>query len=244
MTVLLALLALFNLLALLRGRISAARSLLIASLAVLFATGSGLVPSMLLTKGYRPTRPNISWRNHSRIVVLGDGTTRPEGTQPPGVPLFGSSRIVAGAEAYIACRTRQPDCKVVVSGGDPQRHGTSEARVYAEALAKLGVPASDLVVEPASRNTWENARNTAALVRVTDPMIIVTSGYQIPRALLYFQHFRNDVVALPSDQLTVDFSAVPSSLNILTTDILLHERIGVVRYYLYNDLGWNPPKRV
>ena len=54
---------------------------------------------------------------------------------------------------------------------------TSEAYVYARELARLGVPRDRIEQEDASANTWENARNSSAMLR-HDPsrVVIVTSG--------------------------------------------------------------------
>ncbi|TGU12658.1 YdcF family protein, partial [Mesorhizobium sp. M2D.F.Ca.ET.153.01.1.1] len=32
---------------------------------------------------------------------------------------------------------------------------------------------------------------------------------------------------------------LPSTFNLLLVEVMLHERIGVLRYHLYNRMGWN-----
>jgi uncharacterized SAM-binding protein YcdF (DUF218 family) len=140
-------------------------------------------------------------------------------------------------------RDHQAYCKIVVSGGDPQRHGMPEAEANAALLRSLRVPKEDILLEPRSNNTWQNANYSTRLVGNARMMTVVTSGLQLKRALLYFDHFSGSVRGLPSDVLTVDIGVVPSSINFYATDAPLHEQAGIVRYYIYNALGLNAPKR-
>ncbi|MGB1409476.1 YdcF family protein, partial [Alloalcanivorax venustensis] len=57
-------------------------------------------------------------------------------------------------------------------------------------------------IEPNSRSTWENARNTAALLRPlgVKSVVVVTDRAHMPRAILCFQRhgLRVEAVALES----------------------------------------------
>jgi len=33
----------------------------------------------------------------------------------------------------------------------------------------------------------------------------------------------------------------PSAQNLVLTDVALHEYLGVLRYHVYNAMGWNAP---
>lgn len=104
-----------------------------------------------------------------------------------------SSRLAAGARAWLADRAPV----VVLSGGG--RNGDSEARMMASAIARLGVPASSVMLEERSQSTQDNARFTATLLEHhgMDRVLLVTSSVHMPRAMLQFQREGVDAVAVP-----------------------------------------------
>lgn len=224
------------------GRARWAAGFLLASLVVFYVVGTGLAPSVLLGHAQpRALASAVRWEAHNTIVVLGAGTMAADGPDGPQVPFFAYSRIAATARAYFGCRRRSADCKVIISGGDPQKHGRPEARVYSDVLAELQVPRGDVALEDRSNNTWQNAQFSTFLVAAGRNLVVVTSGFQLDRAMLYFSHFRPEVHGVASDQLEVEVGLLPTSMNLLVMDLLLHEQIGVARYHVYNLLGWNAP---
>jgi len=82
--------------------------------------------------------------------------------------------------------------KIVIAGGNPlvTRNERPEASFLKEYLVLLGIPEGDLFTEEASRNTRENAGNTA---RLFDRMgwekriILVTSAFHSRRARMAFE---------------------------------------------------------
>jgi uncharacterized SAM-binding protein YcdF (DUF218 family) len=220
----------------------AAVACLVSSLLLGLLTGIGIIPMLLLHSVDVPAPAPPAWSAHNTIVLLGDGTTEVSDGQAPVVPFFGYSRVAVSAANHRACREHSNDCQIIVSGGDPQHHGRSEAEIYAAELSTLGVPRSDILLEAKSLNTWQNARNSTEMAAKGRTFVIVTSGYQMKRALLYFHHFRPDTLGVASDLLDIKVSLIPSSLNILASEVLLHEQIGIARYYVYNALGLNAPK--
>ncbi|CAN5502941.1 YdcF family protein [soil metagenome] len=234
----------FGLVCLWRRRTRAAVWTVALAALLLFGAGSGALGTLLLPSAdATKTTGHIRWQEHNSIVLLGAGTRAPVGSAGATVPFFGYSRIAAAATAYFSCIRHGPDCKVIVSGGDPQRHGATEAAVYAAALKALNVPQSDIILEPRSKNTWQNAQESTAIIPAGRLVVVATSGFQLERALLYFSHFRAGVVGYPSDYFDIEFTLMPSSQNIMITDALLHEQIGILRYHVYNALGWNAPKK-
>lgn len=92
---------------------------------------------------------------------------------------------------------------IVVSGGNlPWHAGASpEAELAADLLVELGVPSSAIIVEVQSRNTYENAVNTAAIFeeRGWTSGLLVTSAVHMPRALATFRKARLDLVPVSTD---------------------------------------------
>lgn len=94
--------------------------------------------------------------------------------------------------------------KIVISGGNPYltRKERPEADFLKEYLLLLGIPADDLFTETASRNTRENAVNTAALFDRNGwekRIILVTSAFHSRRALLAFKQAGFTVTSYDAD---------------------------------------------
>src|SRR5215471_3477552 len=85
---------------------------------------------------------------------------------------------------------------LVLSGGNPGP--IAEAEFMRRAALARGVPESALLVEPASRNTLENARETARLLRLKGlrRVVLVSDLLHLPRARLLFRFTGLEVVGL------------------------------------------------
>ncbi len=227
---------------LIRWRRSAAM-LCVASLASLLAVGCGPVPAWLLKNLQAPyaSEPVIAWKGRNAIVLLGAGTEKiaTDGMSEPG--MFAYARITKAATLYNACRKTQVDCKIFVTGGDPQRNGESEASVYGRVLQQLGVMPADLLSESESMNTWQNAQFTSVLLAQYGPdqTVLVSSGFHLRRAALYFLHFGVDATPVRADYLRAVHSVLPVGLNFAAADFAMQEYIGIARYHFYNWMGWN-----
>lgn len=129
------------------------------------------------------------------IVVLG-GATRYRWLQRENVDPWelGSSRLGAGARAWLSGRAPI----VILTGGRGGRDASEAARMKT-AIQRLGVPASVLVLEERSRNTEDNAANTARLAHQLGVrrILLVTSALHMPRAALLFQRQGFDVTPVP-----------------------------------------------
>ena len=105
-----------------------------------------------------------------------------------------SSRLAAGARAWLSGRA-----PVVILSGGRGAEGDSEAMRMKSAIERLGVPASALVLEEHSRNTRDNAFNTARMARTQGVrrILLVTSAIHMPRAALLFRRAGLDVTPVP-----------------------------------------------
>jgi uncharacterized SAM-binding protein YcdF (DUF218 family) len=64
------------------------------------------------------------------------------------------------------------------------------------------------------------------------------------RDLLYLAHFGVKPEPVAAGYLTGSHTNMSSTgLYFLLTDVALHEEIGVLRYAVYNLMGWNEPKQ-
>ena len=85
---------------------------------------------------------------------------------------------------------------LVLSGGNPGP--IAEAEFMRQAALARGVPESALLVEPVSRNTFENARETARLLRpkALRRVMLVSDRLHLPRARLLFRFAGLEVTGL------------------------------------------------
>lgn len=92
-------------------------------------------------------------------------------------------RLERGVELFEARAARL----LVLSGGGPGP--VEEAELMRRAALARGVPESALLVEPTSRNTFENARETARLLRARGlgSVLLVTDRTHLPRATALFR---------------------------------------------------------
>lgn len=106
--------------------------------------------------------------------------------------------------SFVEMARRHPEARLVYTGGasgDPSR---SEAQLVAEQMKRLGLSTERLLVEKASRTTWDNARNTKALLgdRAQGRWLLITSAWHMPRAIGCFQKVGLTVIPYPVDYQT------------------------------------------
>jgi uncharacterized SAM-binding protein YcdF (DUF218 family) len=120
------------------------------------------------------------------IVLLGGGIAPPAmGFEYPNMNQA-ADRIWHAARLYRAGKAPL----VVPSGGSgAMGEGTSEALAMQQLLLEWGIPASAMLLEDSSRNTAENARFSAKLLRERGirEVVLVTSALHMPRALPLFE---------------------------------------------------------
>lgn len=138
---------------------------------------------------------------YDAVVVLGgmiDGpATRASGE---GALDAHAERVLRAFELVRAGRARA----VLLSGGllDPQPGDVPEADLLAARLARWGIPPAQLVAEAASRNTRENAIESARVAagRGWRRLLVVTSALHMPRAMGCFRAVGLEPDALPVDR--------------------------------------------
>jgi uncharacterized SAM-binding protein YcdF (DUF218 family) len=143
----------------------------------------------------------------------------------------------------VAIARRYPTAKLVFSGGSSLVNqndlslSLKEADVARQLFENLGIDKLRLEFESESRNTWENAVNTKALVQPQEgeSWILITSAQHMPRSMGIFRKVGWDVIPYPTDyrvipgkrQANLGFS---EKLQII--DGAEKEWLGLMSYYL------------
>jgi len=144
----------------------------------------------------------------------------------------------------VALWKKLPDVRLVIAGGAGWT--IHEAVPMANLAVQLGVPSKAIEIEDRSRNTWQNARNVAALSPPVPRRIwLVTSAVHMPRAVDAFRAWGFEPCAWPSDLPEIRVHVwpgafIPQGSGAGTTTITLHELFGGVEYKF---LAWRHARR-
>jgi uncharacterized SAM-binding protein YcdF (DUF218 family) len=185
------------------------------------------------------------------IVILG-GSIDPDLSVSHHVPIVRSAadRIIAAA----ALARRYPNARILFSGGSANliSNDAREADYAVEIFESLGIAKSRLIIERASRNTYENAVYSKALVapQPGERWLLVTSAFHMPRAVGLFRKVGFAVEPYPvdwragsADDLLLLGYLSSDGLN--RTDTAVREWIGLLAYRLrgrIDDLFPGPQK--
>jgi uncharacterized SAM-binding protein YcdF (DUF218 family) len=171
-----------------------------------------------------PLDQTVKW-----IVVLGGGHN--EDPYLPVTSQISSQSLARLAEALRIYR-RLPGVKLILSGGktfDP----ASDAEIYFRIARIMNIPSDDLVLSPQGRDTEEEARLIRKMVG-RDPLILVTSAYHIPRALVLFKKWGMNPIPAPAAHLVKTQSEIapgdfyPSAWGLLKAQMTVHEYLGIL----------------
>jgi uncharacterized SAM-binding protein YcdF (DUF218 family) len=147
-----------------------------------------------------------------------------------------AERITEG----VALARRYPQARILLTGGDGSliQTGYSEADATRKLFIDLGIAPDRIVIESASRNTWENAAFSYRTVepRADQTWLLVTTAMHMPRAVGCFRRAGWSIVPYPVDYRTyptVEFEVsfgFPGGLDLL--NLVVKEWDGLIAYYL------------
>lgn len=133
-----------------------------------------------------------------------------------------------------------PQSRLVFSGGSGSLSGPRNIeRIITEYFVDtVDLEDSQVIYEDRSRNTYENALYTKAMVnpQADEVWVLVTSAWHMPRSVGIFRKVGFPVLPWPADFLTrgdAEFrSTIEASQRLLELDIAVREYIGLVAYRL------------
>jgi len=228
---------------LMAGKRRATGMILVCAILVLWVSSMPIVAQTLvgrLERDYPAIR--LEAVPAGKCIVLLGGTVQP--ALPPRVDLNmleGIDRVRKAAQLYRAGKGQV----VVVTGGNQPWSPLAEpeARSIKTLLVEWGVPASAILLEDRSRNTYENAVNSGELLKDLDCVrtSLVTSAAHMKRSVGVFAKQGIDVFPVSADvrvienpRLTIlDFLPDADALN-MTSDAI-REWIGRGAYRIQ---GW------
>jgi uncharacterized SAM-binding protein YcdF (DUF218 family) len=175
------------------------------------------------------------------IILLG-GAVDPRKSKERGQVALNAA--AARVTETVALARRHPEARVLITGGNASLvpDGFTEAEPTRDLLIALGVEPGRLVIESASRNTWENAvlSYRAAQPRPGETWLLVTTAMHMPRSVGCFRRAGWSVVPYPVDYRTrpaAEFAGdfvFPAGLNLL--NLVVQEWDGLIAYYLLDRM--------
>ncbi len=109
-------------------------------------------------------------------------------------------------------------------------------------LQSINIPDSAMVIEDQSKNTYENAVMTKKILdslNLHGPMLLVTSGYHMPRAMAVFKKAGYTNIypyvtnrSSGARRFTFDHLFIPNPGSLFALEFLIHEWVGYVTYKL------------
>ncbi len=199
-------------------------------------------PEALLRKleSRYPMPPAADLQAKVGIVVLGGALSSPELWNAHAQ--VGLNQQAERMTEAVALMRRHPHWRLLFTGGNAaiSGDGSSEAQRAKAFFDAMGVDPARVTYESASRNTYENALNSAALTGIdkTRPWLLLTSAFHLPRAMGAFRHAGWNVTAWPVDyRVTAHDSWFDFSLHAGPGlwELALHEWLGLAAYRM---AGW------
>lgn len=227
-----------------RKRPRLGRRLVWAALALLLLLGWQPLPDLLirqLESQYAEIPPRADLRDFVGVIILGGSTETSYVAQAHVQPLLNDA--AERMTAPLAMLQTNPHLRLLYTGGG----ATPESRAFSEAqrakiyFDSMGVPASAVLYESASRTTFENATLSAKLpgVDIAQRWLLVTSAWHMPRSMATFAKAGWNVTAYP-----VDFRTGPTTpwteyslgAGLRSWQLVLHELLGWLAYRLAGQL--------
>ncbi|MBT3611852.1 MAG: YdcF family protein [Flavobacteriales bacterium] len=145
-------------------------------------------------------------------------------------------RLISAIELYKLGKID----KIIISGGNGKliNNGMKESEWSKSFLINMGIETKDILLENSSRNTMENAQNTAILIKsdISQKLLLITSANHMKRAKFCFNKNNFNIDCYPTDctnseiTLSIDYLFIPNIDALEKWQDLIHEWIGYIVY--------------
>lgn len=131
---------------------------------------------------------------------------------------------------------------LIYSGGDGTLSKSlgKESVILKNYLINMGIPEEKIIIESESRNTYENAKYTAQIIKskVDAKVLLITSAFHMRRAMACFKKQGINCDYFPADRKSgkrkflIDHLFIPNTEALMNWEILMHEFVGYIVYYI------------
>jgi uncharacterized SAM-binding protein YcdF (DUF218 family) len=173
--------------------------------------------------------------NYKYGIVLGGYSSYNKAIQHINFNASGD-RLISIIELYKLCKIE----KIIISGGNGEliNNSIKESEWSKSFLINMGVRNKDILLENSSRNTMENAQNTAILIGgdISKKSLLITSANHMKRAKFCFNQNNLNIDCYPTEctnsniTLSFDYLFIPNIDALEKWEALIHEWIGYIIY--------------
>jgi uncharacterized SAM-binding protein YcdF (DUF218 family) len=213
-----------------------------------FLLRKGIILSLILTNPFiidrllswwevTPYPSNQLTEVYDAGILLGGSMKYYDETSQRPVYSLSADRLLQTLALYREGKIR----KIILTGGSGQmlvpHH--RESQYVREVLLGGGVKEDDILIENESRNTYENAKMTAELIReknIDGKFLIITSAFHMRRTVACFKKAGLDAAEFPVDPKAVPFhpspyrTVMPDPFAFVLWNQLVHEWVGMGAY--------------
>lgn len=209
-----------------------------------------LAVALIAIAGFSPISNALTLALEQRFPAWSEEQGEPTGILILGgvinsdLSVYGSAVLNEAAERVTivaALARRFPSARIVFSGGNSALSGEQldEARFVAPLFESFGISRARVELERNSRNTYENAIMSKAVIRPQpgDRWLLVTSAAHMPRAVGCFRKVGLSVMPHPVDWRTSGVDALTQPIGSLSeglarSDAAAREWLGLFVYWL------------
>jgi uncharacterized SAM-binding protein YcdF (DUF218 family) len=212
------------------------RTLLIYTISIFWVFSNGFLADKA-AKAWETSPKSISslTHNYKYGIVLGGYSSYNKEIQHIDFKDSGD-RLISAIELYKLGKIE----KIIISGGNGEliNNGMKESEWSKSFMINMGVERKDILLENSSRNTMENAQNTAILIKndISQKSLLITSAFHMKRAKFCFNKNNFNIDCYSTDisnsdiTLTVDYLFIPNIDALEKWESLIHEWIGYIVY--------------
>ena len=109
------------------------------------------------------------------------------------------------AERYLE---REPKGTLILTGGNADEFGKTEAETMRDILAERGVAEDRMILEDKAESTEENFANVAKIVDPAAPIVLISSDYHMDRAIRTAGKAGfSDILRMPAQSALIEYGA-------------------------------------
>ena len=91
--------------------------------------------------------------------------------------------LISRLDTAQAYHKKYPEAKLILTGGNADESGYTEAAVMRDILAERGVAEDRMILEDEAKSTKDNFKNTAQMIDPAQPVVLISSNYHMDRAV-------------------------------------------------------------
>lgn len=202
---------------------------------VLYLASTSFFANNLLFRLEHTEKSSLLQDHYDAVIVL-TGMAQSRNSSDDRIEFSGAvDRILTGISLV---KNGKADY-LIISGGDGSltRQNQPESRILKKFSLQWGLKAEQILIDDISRNTYENAVESAKLVEShkMKKLLLITSAFHMVRSRGCFKKVGLNVDVYPVDFLAEkergDFrDYLPSSASLAKTNLFIHEIVGILVY--------------